>query len=119
MSATISGINSAQMDVESPLVSTSNQKTLQMSATTSGDTVKISEAAQVTQLSRQGESSSQIAKNLGIDVATVNLYLGVVAQAALESTVTAVSASSATTATSAASSSAAVTPSKTTSTTAT
>ena len=41
------------------------------------DTVKLSQAAQVHLLKQQGQTLSQIAKNLSIPIATVDGYLGV------------------------------------------
>jgi hypothetical protein len=46
------------------------------------DSTSISEAAQVSQMSLQGQSPSQIAASLGIPVASVNLDLGIVASSA-------------------------------------
>jgi hypothetical protein len=43
------------------------------------DTASVSEAAQVSQMSLQGQSPSQIAASLGIPVSSVNLDLGIVA----------------------------------------
>jgi DNA-binding CsgD family transcriptional regulator len=48
----------------------------------SGDTVTLTQSAQVSQLRAQGESASSIAQNLGVSVSVVNLDLGIVAQAA-------------------------------------
>jgi hypothetical protein len=45
------------------------------------DTVTLSEPAQVSQLSLQGQSPSEIAVSLGIPVATVDSDLGIVATA--------------------------------------
>jgi hypothetical protein len=45
----------------------------------SADTVTLSQSAQVSQLSAQGQSPSQIAQYLGIPVSTVDLDLGIVA----------------------------------------
>jgi len=42
-----------------------------------GDTVKLSQAAQVHLFKQQGQSPSQIAANLGISAATVDGYLGI------------------------------------------
>jgi hypothetical protein len=43
------------------------------------DTVELSQSAQISQLNHQGQSASQIAKNLGIAVSLVDLDLGIVA----------------------------------------
>ena len=42
-----------------------------------GDSVKLSQAAQVHMFKQQGQSPSQIAANLGISAATVDGYLGI------------------------------------------
>ena len=42
-----------------------------------GDSVKLSQAAQVHLFKQQGQSLSQIAANLGISAATVDGYLGI------------------------------------------
>jgi hypothetical protein len=42
-----------------------------------GDSVKLSQAAQVHLFKQQGQSPSQIAANLGISAATVDGYLGI------------------------------------------
>ena len=44
---------------------------------TAGDSVKLSQAAQVHLFKQQGQSPSQIATNLGISAATVDGYLGI------------------------------------------
>jgi DNA-binding CsgD family transcriptional regulator len=44
-----------------------------------GDSVKLSQAAQVHLFKQQGQSPSQIAANLGISAATVDGYLGIAA----------------------------------------
>lgn len=46
------------------------------------DTASISEAAQVTELSLQGQNPSQIAASLGIPESSVDLDLGIAAKAA-------------------------------------
>lgn len=45
------------------------------------DTASVSEAAQVSQLSLEGQNPSQIAASLGIPVSSVNLDLGIAASA--------------------------------------
>lgn len=54
------------------------EESVEKSATakSEGDTVKLSLAAQVRLLKRQGENISQIASQMGMDVKTVNSYLG-------------------------------------------
>jgi hypothetical protein len=49
----------------------------QQPAKTPGDSVKLSQAAQVHLFKQQGQSASQIAANLGISAATVDGYLGI------------------------------------------
>jgi DNA-binding CsgD family transcriptional regulator len=46
-------------------------------AQAAGDSVKLSQAAQVHVYKQQGQSPSQIAANLGISAATVDGYLGI------------------------------------------
>ena len=43
------------------------------------DTASVSQAAQISQMSQQGQSPSQIAASLGIPISSVNLDLGIVA----------------------------------------
>ena len=50
---------------------------LQEPAKAPGDSVKLSQAAQVHLYKQQGQSPSQIAANLGISAATVDGYLGI------------------------------------------
>jgi hypothetical protein len=50
---------------------------LQEPAKAPGDSVKLSQAAQVHLYKQQGQSPSQIATNLGISAATVDGYLGI------------------------------------------
>jgi len=50
---------------------------LQHPAPAPGDTVKLSQTAQVHLFKQQGQSPSQIAANLGISAATVDGYLGI------------------------------------------
>ncbi|HEY0306701.1 MAG TPA: hypothetical protein VGB94_00925 [Acidobacteriaceae bacterium] len=77
MSIAISGSYSSQTTVDQLFVSTAKQAVPEESAQAEGDTVKLSEAAQVSQLSKQGSSPALIAQTLGIPVATVNLDLGI------------------------------------------
>jgi hypothetical protein len=49
----------------------------QQPAKAPGDSVKLSQAAQVHLYKQQGQSPSQIAANLGISAATVDGYLGI------------------------------------------
>jgi hypothetical protein len=77
MSITISGSYSSQTTVDQLSVATAKQAGAQPAAEPEGDTVKLSEAAQVSQLNKQGASPALIAQTLGIPVATVNLDLGI------------------------------------------
>lgn len=52
---------------------------LQHPAQARGDSVKLSQAAQIHLFKQQGQSPSQIAANLGISAATVDGYLGIAA----------------------------------------
>ncbi len=77
MSIAISSTYSSQTTVDQLLVATAKQAAAQPAAQEEGDTVELSEAAQVSQLSKQGSSPALIAQTLGIPVATVNLDLGI------------------------------------------
>jgi|GEM_PF-3962814 len=50
---------------------------VQKAAQPTGDTIKLSQAAQIHQLKQQGQGPSQIASSLGVTVAVVDGYLGV------------------------------------------
>jgi hypothetical protein len=78
MAVSISGSLSSQSTVAptSPAESTPTE-VVPKPVSAIGDTVKLSQAAQVHQLKQQGQALSQIASNLGISVATVDGYLGV------------------------------------------
>jgi DNA-binding CsgD family transcriptional regulator len=78
MTFSISGIYSAQQAVAPSPAPVSTQTALQPTQQTISDTVTLSQAAKVSQLTVQGESPSLIAGDLGITVATVNLDLGIV-----------------------------------------
>jgi hypothetical protein len=79
MSIPISGNYSVQPAYEPSIAQALGQQTAQPEPQTATDTVTLSQAAQVSQLSVQGDSASQISQNLGIAVSTVDLDLGVVA----------------------------------------
>jgi len=80
MSDSISGIYSALPSVApSYTLPPTHHQASQPSPESPGDTVTLSQAAQVSQMSGQGESASIIAQSLGIPVATVDLDLGIVA----------------------------------------
>ena len=78
MAVSISGSLSSQSAVAppSPAESTATE-VVSKPVSAIGDTVKLSQAAQVHQLKQQGQALSQIAENLGISVASVDGYLGV------------------------------------------
>jgi len=80
MSDSISGIYSAlQAVAPSFTLPPTQHHAPQPAPESSGDTVTLSQAAQVSQLGGLGESASNIAQSLGIPVATVDLDLGIVA----------------------------------------
>jgi hypothetical protein len=60
-----------------PLTDAQPSQPLQHPAPAPGDTVKLSQAAQIHLFKQQGQSPSQIAANLGISAATVDGYLGI------------------------------------------
>jgi hypothetical protein len=76
ISTSTSGLTQAAAPTPSP---TKAQPTevLQQPAKALGDSVKLSQAAQVHLYKQQGQSLSQIAANLGISAATVDGYLGI------------------------------------------
>ncbi|MBB5338465.1 helix-turn-helix transcriptional regulator [Tunturiibacter gelidoferens] len=78
MAVSISGSLSSQSTVAPPSPAESTPtEVVHKPVSATGDTVKLSQAAQVHQLKQQGQALSQIASNLGISVATVDGYLGV------------------------------------------
>jgi DNA-binding NarL/FixJ family response regulator len=78
MAVSISGSLSSQSTVAPPSPAESTPtEVVAKPVSAIGDTVKLSQAAQVHQLKQQGQALSQIASNLGISVATVDGYLGV------------------------------------------
>jgi hypothetical protein len=79
MSDSISGIYSALPALSPSFALPPAHHVSQPVPESEGDTVTLSEAAQVSQLSGLGESASNIAQSLGIPVATVDLDLGIVA----------------------------------------
>jgi len=77
MSLSISGIAPVQPTYSPNSTPAATSRAVQ--PTESADTVKLSQTAQVSQLTTQGQSPSQIADALGIPVATVDSDLGIVA----------------------------------------
>jgi DNA-binding CsgD family transcriptional regulator len=78
MNVSISNYGSTQ--ASAPTQSPTNAQTSEASqhpAQAPGDSVKLSQAAQVHLFKQQGQSPSQIAANLGISAATVDGYLGI------------------------------------------
>jgi DNA-binding CsgD family transcriptional regulator len=78
MSVSIS--NSHLTQAAAPTQSPANAQPSEAShhpAQAQGDSVKLSQAAQVHLFKQQGQSLSQIAANLGISAATVDGYLGI------------------------------------------
>ena len=78
MNVSISNYGSTQ--AAAPTQSPTNAQTSEASqhpAQAPGDSVKLSQAAQVHLFKQQGQSPSQIAANLGISAATVDGYLGI------------------------------------------
>ena len=47
-----------------------------------GDTIQLSQSAQITLLNQQGQSAKEISQALGIPISTVNSDLGIIAAAA-------------------------------------
>ena len=78
MSVSVS--NSRLTQAAAPTQSPTNAQTSEASqhpGQAPGDSVKLSQAAQVHLYKQQGQSLSQIAANLGISAATVDGYLGI------------------------------------------
>ena len=78
MSVSIS--NSSLTQAAAPTLSPTKAQPSEVSqqpAKVPGDSVKLSQAAQVHLFKQQGQSPSQIAANLGISAATVDGYLGI------------------------------------------
>ncbi|HWW98724.1 MAG TPA: hypothetical protein VNY74_13545 [Edaphobacter sp.] len=78
MSVSISNsrLTQAAVPTQSPTKAQPSEA-LPHSAQAPGDSVKLSQAAQVHLFKQQGQSLSQIAANLGISAATVDGYLGI------------------------------------------
>jgi hypothetical protein len=82
MNLSISGAYSAPPDFStSSSTPAPTQRTPQPAPAAEAYTVKLTQAQQVSELSAQGESASQIAANLGTTTAAVDLDLGITTQA--------------------------------------
>jgi DNA-binding CsgD family transcriptional regulator len=79
MMFSIAGALSGQPANTYTSVPTASQQAPQPPPQPSGDTVTLSESAQVSQLNMQGQSSTEIAEALGISVSIVDSDLGIVA----------------------------------------
>jgi DNA-binding NarL/FixJ family response regulator len=81
MALSISDALSAQSAITNQLaqVPVAPRVALHNSQQTAAYTVSLSQAAQVNQLSAQGQTPSEIASGLGISLANVNVDLGVIA----------------------------------------
>ena len=79
MSDSISGIYSALPAVAPSFALPPAHHEFQPAPESSDDTVTLSQAAQVSQLSGLGENATNIAQSLEIPVATVHLDVGIVA----------------------------------------
>jgi hypothetical protein len=78
MSISVSGSVSTQTPAEPVSAPSAIPQPSSKAATpTDADTVKLSQAAQVRLLKQQGQPLSEIASNLSIPVATVDVYLGI------------------------------------------
>jgi DNA-binding CsgD family transcriptional regulator len=75
-SISTSGLTQGAAPTES-LADAQPSQSVQHPAATAGDSVKLSQAAQIHLLKQQGQSPSQIAANLGVSAATVDGYLGI------------------------------------------
>jgi hypothetical protein len=79
MSESMSGIYSALPAVAPSFTLPPTHQAPQPAPASPGDSVTLSQAAQVSQMSGVGESASVIAQSLGIPVTMVDLDLGIVA----------------------------------------
>jgi hypothetical protein len=86
MSISISGISPSPSAGLYPDVSAPTAKPLAPAQQSPEDTVVLSQGAQISQLSAQGISPSNISHALGIPVATVDLSLGIIPTATATST---------------------------------
>jgi hypothetical protein len=77
MAVTLSGSFSLQPTDVVPSPSALPSPVVERPAPAPGDTVKLSEDAQIHLMQQQGQGTSEIASDLGITVATVDEYLGV------------------------------------------
>jgi len=78
MNVSISNSGSTQATVPAPSPTNAQpSEAAERTAQAAGDSVKLSQAAQVHLYKQQGQSPSQIAANLGISAATVDGYLGI------------------------------------------
>jgi hypothetical protein len=78
MNVSISNSSSTQAAAPTPsLTNAQPTEPLQHPAQATGDSVKLSQAAQVHLFKQQGQTLSQIAANLGISAETVDGYLGI------------------------------------------
>ena len=80
MSTPVSGVTSDQpVNIYDPTQAATKQAT---PPEPTGDTVALSESAQVNQLNEQGQSAKEISQALGIPISTVNSDLGIIAATA-------------------------------------
>jgi DNA-binding CsgD family transcriptional regulator len=79
MTFSISGVLSGQPASTYTPEPTTSQQAPQPPPQPSGDSVTLSQSAQVSQLNMQGQSSTEIAEALGISVSVVDSDLGIVA----------------------------------------
>ena len=77
MAVSLSGSFSPQPTDVVPSPSASSSPVVERPSPALGDTVKLSEDAQIHLMQQQGQGASEIASDLGITVAIVDQYLGV------------------------------------------
>ena len=76
----VSGVTSDQpVNIYEPAQTATKQAT---PPEPTGDTIALSESAQVNQLNEQGQSAKEISQALGIPISTVNSDLGIIAATA-------------------------------------
>ena len=92
----VSGVTSDQpVNIYEPAQTATKQAT---PPEPTGDTIQLSQSAQITLLNQQGQSAKEIALTLGITLSTVNSALGIIAATAATTATAATSVQSTSTA---------------------
>jgi DNA-binding NarL/FixJ family response regulator len=83
MASSVSSAGSSQRAIYAPATPTTQQA---RSPQPAQDTVKLSQTAEINQLSEEGQTAKEIAEALGVPVSTVDADLGIVATATAAAT---------------------------------